>query len=203
MAINNNRYLSPAEAAVLMRVSPITVRDWVNKGDLKAFTTPGGHRRFQIADIEEFAKAKGITLEYPEDQVTKILIVDDDVQVAGYLYELLSTCGVEMEIQTAHDGFEAGAKVMNLKPDIVLLDLMMPGINGFQVCQIIKKDLATRDIKIIALTGYYTDDNVKNILDAGAYACLKKPIDSHELFKQIGISETPASITKIISNSEI
>ncbi|TRX02639.1 response regulator [Candidatus Methylobacter oryzae] len=176
MANNQNKsYLSPREAAKLLMVSPITVRAWAQKGLLPSETTLGGHRRFLRESVEQFAKqSKAI----PERSDLRVLIVDDDKQVAGFLVEWLSGLDEPFIVSSAADGFEAGSKVYTFEPDIILLDLMMPKLDGFAVCQQIKADPDTRDIRVIAMTGYPSLENEQRILEAGAEICISKPLDT-------------------------
>jgi len=171
-------------------VSPATVRQWTVKGDLKSLTTPGGHRRFLYQDIEQFAKDRNMTLPPMADSSAnkRILIVDNDQQLVRFLVNLLETASGKIEIITAHDGFDAGQKVMQFKPQVVLLDLMMPGLSGFEVCRHLRDNPITQHCKIIAMTGYYTTENVDSILKAGADACLPKPIDSETLLNTIELT---------------
>jgi len=169
-------------------VSPVTVRQWAQKGNLAALTTPGGHRRFLRHDVERFARERGIALQLPEGDSLRILIVDDDKQLAGYLVELLANQERSISTQTAHDGFEAGAKVQIFRPHVMLLDLMMPGLDGFGVCRQMQQDPNTKAVRIIAMTGYYTAGNVQRILASGAEVCLPKPLPNDELLEAIGLS---------------
>ncbi len=181
-------YLTPNDVATLLMVSPVTVRQWAQKGGLSALTTPGGHRRFLRHDVERFARERGIALQPPEGDSLRILIVDDDKQLAGYLVELFANREEAVSTQTAHDGFEAGAKVQTFQPHIMLLDLMMPGLDGFGVCRQMQEDPNTKAVRIIAMTGYHTTGNVQRILDAGAEICLPKPLPNDELLEAIGLS---------------
>ncbi len=171
------KYLTPREVASLLRVSPITVRSWANKGLLHAEITPGGHRRFAYAEVERLAGEYGITLKSRPATWQRVLIVDDDRQFSGYLVELLSGLPSPPAVEVAHDGFEAGRKLMRFAPDIVLLDLMMPGMDGFETCQRIKQDPAIRHVRVIAISGYPTPENVQRIRACGAETCLGKPLD--------------------------
>jgi len=180
-------YLTPNEAAELLMVSPVTLRQWAQKGWIKAYNTAGGHRRFLYHDLEYFADERGLTLMHADNSRTRILIVDDDPQLSGYLDELLSGASVDLEIKTAYDGFDAGGKIQTWKPHILLLDLMMPGLNGFEVCHQIKNNPATQDIRIITMTGYHTPENVERILNAGAEACMAKPLDTDTLLILLGL----------------
>lgn len=180
-------YLTPTEAAELLLVSPVTVRQLAQKGDLPAKITPGGHRRFFIQDIENYARSKGIQIGglNESDGQLKILIVDDDKQVRTLLVELFKAKVSESIVETASDGFEAGLKVFEFKPDVVILDFMMPGLNGIEVCRNIRNNKNHKHAKIIVITGYYSEENVNAIKEAGADACLAKPIKFDVLFEML------------------
>ena len=182
-------YLTPNEAARLLMVSPVTLRQWAQKGWLKSHFTAGGHRRFLYHDLEYFADERGLTLMHADNSRTRILIVDDDPQLSGYLDELLSGTSDNIEVETAYDGFDAGGKIQTWQPHILLLDLMMPGLNGFEVCHQIKSNPATRAIRIITMTGYHTPENVDRILNAGAEACMAKPLDTNTLLILLGLAD--------------
>lgn len=170
-------YLTPTQVAEKFKVSPITVRQWSSSGKLKCVTTPGGHRRYSPEDIAEFAKTAGISLEALSTGPCRIMIIEDDSQLAHLLQEFISSYDDSFEVYLAEDGFRAGEMLHTLKPDLILLDLMMPGMNGFEVCERIKRNPATRNIKVVAMTGFSSEHNVTRILNAGAETCLKKPID--------------------------
>lgn len=180
-------YLTPNEVADLLMVSPVTVRQWAQKGQLHALTTPGGHRRFTRQEVERFAREYGIALQPSTDGNLRILVVDDDAQFAGYLVELLTGLSSDVVVETACDGFEAGRKIVTFQAHVVLLDLMMPGMNGFEVCRMLKTEPATKATRIIALTAYPSPENVDLILAAGAESCLGKPLDPDTLLSAIGI----------------
>lgn len=170
-------YLTPNQVAEKFKVSPITVRQWSSSGKLNCQTTPGGHRRYSPTDIAEFAKASGISLEELNTGPCRIMIVEDDSQLAHLLQEFISSHDDTFEIYLAPDGFRAGELLHTIKPDLILLDLMMPGMNGFEVCERIKRNPTTRNIKVVAMTGFSSEHNMTRILNAGAETCLKKPID--------------------------
>lgn len=186
-ARESQTYLTPNEVADLLKVSPITVRSWASNGKLDFTMTPGGHRRFNYGDVERFASQHGIRLPGSEVRATRVLIVDDDIALAGYFRELFSTLGEEVETRVVHSGFAAGTEVIQFEPDIVLLDLMMPGMDGFEVCRAIKTNPETRDIKVYAVTGDPSPENVARILSAGAECCLSKPVSSRHLLEVLGL----------------
>jgi len=183
-------YLTPTEAATLLMVSPITVRQWAAKGLLKAELTLGGHRRFLWHEIERFARDNGLNLQRSDSgYVSRLLVVDHDPQVARRLAEILDE-HAGLTIETALDGFEAGIKVQQFNPDLVLIDLLMPGLDGFEICRRLKADPVTRSIRLIAMTGLPSPENTQRALAAGAERCFAKPFDTTALFEIFGQPRT-------------
>jgi len=118
-----------------------------------------------------------------------VLIVDDDPAFTEFLTEILAAADSPVISQVASEGFSAGLKVRKFKPQIILLDLKMPGLDGFQVCRLLKAEPTTRQIRVIMMTGYSTPENVENAILAGAEACINKPLDVKEFFKHIGLKQ--------------
>lgn len=191
------QYLTPNEVAEMMMVSPVTVRQWAAKGELPALTTPGGHRRFVRQDVELFAKKRGLTFLPMTTSEMRILIVDDDQQFSDYLKEMLTLASAEVKVEIAYDGFEAGQKIETFQPNVVLLDLMMPGLDGYEVCHRIKEDPRTKSIRIIAMTGYPTEENKEHIISEGAEVCLAKPLNREQLLDILGLGQTKPVQSKL------
>jgi CheY-like chemotaxis protein len=187
--VDSKNYYTPNQVAQLFMVSPVTVRQWAQKGLLHAALTAGGHRRFLHHDLIRFAQERGLTLNWPGRGGARILIVEDDPQQAAYIYELLhGRPGIEA-VEVAASGFEAGHRLHGFNPNLVLLDLMMPGIDGFEVCHRLKSDPTTQSIRVLAITGYASPENVQRILDAGAEACLPKPLDTAHLLALLHLDD--------------
>jgi excisionase family DNA binding protein len=168
------------EAAKLCHVSPLSIINWVNAGRLPAFRTPGGHRRIRREDLARFMRENGIPL--PEELRDgsgrpRVLVVDDEAAIRDVIAENLSHRTTPYEVVTAADGFEAGRLVATFRPDVVLLDLRMPGLDGFQVCRTIKGDSETASTVVIAMTGYHTPETEARIVECGAVRCMAKPIE--------------------------
>ena len=181
-------HLTPNEVAEILMVNPVTVRQWAARGLLRSQTTPGGHRRFLLRDVEEFARSRGSGALPPgSGQPDRVLIVDDDVQLGASIAELIKTRAPGIAIEIAHDGFEAGLKVESFRPQAVLLDLMMPGMDGFEVCRRLRSRPALNHLRIIAMTGFSSPENVERIMGAGADACLPKPVDPERLLAELGL----------------
>jgi excisionase family DNA binding protein len=181
-------HLTPNEVAELLMVNPVTVRQWAARGLLRSVTTPGGHRRFLLRDVEEFARSRGATpVVRDSGRPDRILIVDDDPNLSGLIAGLILERDSRVETQTARDGFEAGVKVESFRPHALVLDLMMPGMDGFEVCRRLRARPTLNHIRIVAITGFPNAEHVDRILTAGADACLAKPIDSERLLLELGL----------------
>lgn len=179
-------YLTPNEVAQWMLVSPITVRGWAQKGMLQAEVTPGGHRRFRREEVERFARQwNPVGNRGP----LRVLIVDDDKSVVGFLKELLEGAADPVTVEVAHGGFEAGRKVHAFAPDIVLLDYMMPGVKGSEVCEQIKQTPGLSHVRVIAMSGFLSPEYEAELLAAGAECCLTKPIDTTHLLRLMGLED--------------
>ena len=181
-------YLTPKEVSELLMVSTASVRLWAESGTLKARVTAGGHRRFKLDDIKEFALKKNIQLNADLNENTKILIVDDDVQFSGFLKILLEREINNVEVLISLDGFDAANKLSEFSPNVMLLDLRMPGLDGFQVCHHVKQSPLQNHIRVIAISGDVTDTDIEKIKNMGAETCLRKPLDVPLLFKQLNLS---------------
>ncbi len=178
-------YLTPKKAAAYLKVSTETVRQWAKSGQLPAETTLGGHRRFNVEDVERFAAT--LQNRSNEDKQPRVLIVDDNEQYVGFVEHLLKTFSEEIVIGKAFDGLEAIEKLEAFKPTIILLDLVMPNIEDIvEVCHELKNNNSTKDIRIIAITGFTSnvDGSVANLMKAGAEAVLAKPFD-HDVLRDL------------------
>jgi excisionase family DNA binding protein len=188
------------EAAKLCHVSPLSIINWVNAGRLPAFRTPGGHRRIRRDDLARFMRENGIPL--PEDLRDgsgrpRVLVVDDEASIREVIAASLASRPTQpYEVMTAADGFEAGRLVATFRPDVVLLDLRMPGLDGFQVCRTIKADPETSSTIVIGLTGYHTPETEARIVECGAVRCLAKPIEPSAIASSIDAVIEAASAAK-------
>jgi len=168
------------EAARLCHVSPLSIINWVNAGRLPAFRTPGGHRRIRREDLVRFMRDSGMPL--PEELRdgsgrVKVLVIDAEPGVRHMLAEHLATRTNPYEVLTAGDGFEAGRLVVTFRPDAVVLDLRLPGIDGFQACRTIKADPETSGTVVIGMSAYPSIEIEARILECGATRCFAKPVD--------------------------
>ncbi len=188
--------LTIPEAAKYCATDRTTMWRWVKSGNLMVSVTPGGHHRIVKEDLESFMREHGM---YPMARKyfprKRILIVDDDPLIRKALSMAFSARKYETEV--AADGFEAGIKVMQFKPDLIILDLIMPGMDGFEVCNLIKKDSNLSHIKILVLTGYDSEENKEKIMKAGADCFLVKPADEEKLLQNIEGLLKPSEMRKL------
>lgn len=176
----NNRPYTTGEIAGFCDVTINAVKKWIASGKLTAFRTPGGHYRVNRGDFHAFiSKYKLDIKERLLEHNKKILIIDDEPEVVAYIKGALESLGTGYVIETAGDGYEALIKVGDFKPELLILDIRMPKIDGFEVCRRIKGDSHTSDIKILAVTAYGKDD-IDRILECGADGCLPKPLKLKE-----------------------
>ena len=144
-------------------------------------------------EVERFARDRGLTLQRPSEEHLRVLIVDDDESFGSFLLDALSEHPEQITARHARDGFEAGHLLHTFEPTLVLLDLVMPGLDGFHVCQHIKENPATRGIRVIAMTGHADRGYERRIVDLGAECCLTKPISIEVLFDLLGIQVSAAT----------
>ena len=175
------------QASKYCNVSPKTIINWIDAGHIEAYRTVGGHRRIKIDDLEAFMRKQGIPIpeELLVDERKRILIVDDDPIIVETLVQALEEDEHDYEIISASDGFEAGIQVNHFKPHLLILDIMMPDIKGYDVCKKIKSDPATSDIKIIVLSAYLDDEKFQKMIENGADLCLSKPLPLPQLKKWV------------------
>ncbi|MBW2621218.1 MAG: response regulator, partial [Deltaproteobacteria bacterium] len=140
--------LTIPQAATYCSVTRMTMWRWVKAGEIKVSVTAGGHHRILKEDLKAFLREKGMGLiadkHFPPN---RILIVDDDPLVLQSLTILFSKNGYETE--TASDGFETGVKITQFNPDIMILDLVMPRMDGFEVCRFLKNNPEISHIKVL------------------------------------------------------
>jgi len=173
------------EISKLLGCDLTTVIKWINDGKLIAYRTPGGHRRVRKEDLVEFLKKYNLPIPEELGIKPKVLIVDDDPDSVDLIRGYLSRIDSKLEIEIARDGFEAGRKVVEFKPELVILDVRLPGINGYQVCRNIKSDEKTKNIKVLAITAYASPEDKQKMLSLGADAYLPKPFPPEKFLKII------------------
>ncbi len=175
--------LTVSQASKYCKVSSKTIINWIEAGHLKAYKTVGGHRRIKKDDLDQFLKEKGMPLpeEPKKEERKRILVVDDDKIIVETIVQALEEDEFGYEMISASDGFEAGLQISHFKPDLLILDIMMPDINGYEVCKKVKTNPETKDTKIIVLSAYLNDEAFQQMKEYGAEACFSKPLPLEQL----------------------
>jgi CheY-like chemotaxis protein len=143
------------------------------EGRLRAFKTPGGHARIALDDFACFLREHGMPSYPAAPEGAGVLIADDEPALVGMLVSFLLDHRPDVKLETASDGYEALIKVGSFKPALLVLDVMMPRLDGIEVCRHLKTNPETRGVKILGLTGH--QDRIPALLAAGADTCLQKP----------------------------
>lgn len=186
--------MSTTQVAELLGVSAQTIANWIDNGRLRAGRTPGGHRRVTAQDLVAFLTASGLPLPAGlVDRRHAVLVVEDDPQVGPWLALRLTTVRPDLRVLLAQDGFRAGEMLATEKPDTMLLDIYLPGLDGFEVCRRVKERPETRATDVIAMSAHDTPDVREAILAAGAMCFLPKPIDFARLLAVLA-QRTPAAV---------
>ncbi len=186
------RIYSALEVADICGVVNQTAINWIKNGFLKAFMTPGGQYRVYAEDLLSFLSSRGMRVpaeltELPEEEPAweRIMIVDDDQNINTLLKRFLGRQMPGRTIIQAFDGFEAGKLISEMKPGIVLLDISLPGLDGYRLCRRIKDDDSLGSPIIIAITGLAEEEVESAILAEGADAFFRKPLDFSQLQRKI------------------
>ena len=173
------------EAAKICKVSQQTIIRCFDNGTLKGFRVPGSRfRRIPRDQLYTFMRDNGIPTDALESGKRKVLIVDDDLELVELLVDVFAKDG-RFEIGTANNGFDAGMKVKEFRPDIVILDVMLPDINGREVCQRVRSDPNLEAVKIICISGMVEQDKIEDLRAAGADEFLGKPFTVDRLMDRV------------------
>jgi excisionase family DNA binding protein len=186
-AQGSSRLLTTGEIARYCDVSTNAVKKWIRSNRLKAFRTPGGHFRVDSRDFREFLVQHQMPVydSFFELEPKKILIVDDEKEVRQTLREVLEGLEGAIAIDMAEDGYEALLKVGDLKPDLLILDLRMPRMDGYEACRRIKSNPETSSTRILAISGFIENGAEQEILQCGATDWMRKPVQIEEFKKKI------------------
>lgn len=176
------RFVTTREASEMLGVALRTVQLWAEKGSLTAWTTAGGHRRIVRGSVEALlARQQAAIEEYSKRGQLTLLVVDDDPVYLELVKLKVKEWSLPITLISASDGFEGLLKIGECKPDIVVSDLKMPGMDGFQMIRRLKERPETSEILTIVMTGLSEEE----IADGGGVPkdvpVLKKPLSFDEL----------------------
>ena len=173
------------EAAKICKVSQQTIIRCFDSGQLKGFRVPGSRfRRIPREQLYAFMRDNGIPTDALESGKRKVLIVDDDQELVELIVDVLDKDG-RFEVRTVNNGFDAGMMVKEYHPDLIVLDVMLPDINGREVCHRVRTDKTMDDVRIICISGMVEEDKIEDLKSAGANDFLHKPFEVETLIERM------------------
>ena len=175
------KVFTTGEAAEICKVSQQTIIRCFDSGRLNGFRVPGSRfRRIPRGELIRFMHANEIPVDTLESALKRILVVDDDQEIIDLFMDVLGRDD-RFDVRCAATGYDAGVLTEQLKPHLVLLDYMLPDINGNLVCQRIKSNPDLMDTKIIIVSGVINQEEIDNLSVMGADAFVKKPFNIEQL----------------------
>lgn len=173
------------EAAEICKVSQQTIIRCFDSGRLTGFRVPGSRfRRIPRKDLLQFMKSNDIPTDALESTKRRVLVVDDDEQIIELFLDVLSRDD-RFEVKSARTGYDAGVLTEQFRPHLVLLDYMLPDINGNLVCDRIRSNPELAGTKIIVISGVVNQDEIDTLLRSGADDFVKKPFNIEKLIERM------------------
>ncbi|MCK5861323.1 MAG: response regulator [Candidatus Hydrogenedentes bacterium] len=171
------------EAAKVCHVTHHSIKNWIKQGLIKASRTPGGHYRILEHDLDSFREQFDM---FPREKFVgsrRVMIVDDDPDALALMERILLDEGCEL--LKVCNATEIGLKAIQMTPDLILLDFLVPEINGFEVCRALRTNEATRQIPIMAVTSLDKENDIERIFACGADDYLSKPFKVEEFISKV------------------
>lgn len=182
---------SALEVANICGVVNQTAINWIRNGYLKAFSTPGGQYRVYQDDLIEFMMKRHMRIpsefieeSEPKDKVS-ILVVDDDRGLNNVIAKFFGKRFPDYEVFQAFDGFEAGVQLVGRKPDIILLDLNLPGVDGFNICSRINNTDEFGKPIVFVITSLNEESVEEDVKKLGAAEFFRKPLNLVEVAEAV------------------
>jgi len=173
------------EAAKICKVSQQTIIRCFDNGQLKGFRVPGSRfRRIPREALYKFMKDNNIPTDALESGKRKVLLVDDDQDLVALMTRVIDEDG-RFEVRVASNGFDAGMMVKEYHPDLIVLDVMLPDINGKEVCQRVRADSTLEDVRILCMSGMVEEDRIQELKLAGADDFIHKPFEVEALIDRM------------------
>jgi len=180
------KFFTTSEMAQVCGVAHTTVIRWIGEGKLKAHETPGGHRRIERGDLLDFLKRFNIPVPASlADARYRVLVVDDESVMLSMIRKMFEGLPDEIELHMATHGMVALILIGKIPFNLVILDVLMPDMDGIEVCRELKRNPDTADIKIIAITGKQLTEEQEEYLDRNVECLLKKPFSPSLLLELI------------------
>ncbi|MBI1368249.1 MAG: response regulator [Planctomycetes bacterium] len=179
--LRTKQVFTTGEAAEVCQVSQQTIIRCFDAGRLRGFRVPGSRfRRIPREELVRFMRDNAIPLDRLDGGKRRVLVVDDDEQIVELFVDVLERDG-RFDVKTASTGYDAGVLTHQFHPDLILLDFMLPDINGNVVCRTIRQNPEFADTKIIIVSGVVNQDEINELIASGADEFVKKPFNIDKL----------------------
>jgi len=198
------KYFSTSEIANMLEVNRYTVSLWIDHGEMKAMITPGGHKKVARDEVIKFIRSRGgaVPAELEPEKSKRVFIIDDEKEVGKYLSRCIQIIFPDVTSESfdspVHGLIEIGKSI----PDMVILDIVMPDMDGINVCKMIREKKETENIKIIAMSGKFDKATIQRVMDAGADDFYYKisPIDElmNSISKRLDIAPDEIKLQKLV-----
>ncbi len=184
--LETKQVFSTGEAAEICKISQQTIIRCFDSGRLQGFRVPGSRfRRIPRESLVKFMRENDIPLNLLEDVGRrKVLVVDDDPEIVELIVDVLERDG-RFEVKTASSGYDAGVITQEFRPDLMILDYMLPDVNGNIVCKTIRQNDVFEHMKIVIVSGVINQNEIDELLTTGADAFMKKPFSIDELVSKM------------------
>ena len=183
--LNGKKVFTTGEAAEICKISQQTIIRCFDSGRLRGFRVPGSRfRRIPREELMRFMRENNIPIDALAGGKHRILIVDDDEQIVELFVDVLARDD-RFDVRTAGTGYDAGVMTEQFKPDLMILDYMLPDVNGNVVCKTVRQNPVLSGMKIIIVSGVVNEEEVQDLLLAGADEFVKKPFNIEQLLAQI------------------
>tara|TARA_R110002096_G_scaffold173781_2_gene347924 strand:+ start:63359 stop:63967 length:609 start_codon:yes stop_codon:yes gene_type:complete len=182
---SNKKVFTTGEAAQVCKVSQQTIIRCFDSGRLNGFRVPGSRfRRIPREELLRFMQSNEIPVEVLESSLKRVLVVDDDPEIASLMEDVFGDDG-RFEVRVVHNGYDAGMETERFRPNLIVLDYMLPDINGNIVCQRLRENESLSDTRVICVSGVVEASEIAGLMESGADEFLKKPFDLRELVRRV------------------
>lgn len=182
---SGKKIFTTGEAAEVCKVSQQTIIRCFDSGRLGGFRVPGSKfRRIPRAELVKFMQANDIPVDQLDGTRRRVLIVDDDPAILDLFRDLFRE-DERFEVQTAESGYDAGMLTESFRPHVIVLDYMLPDVNGNIVCRRLREREEFEETRVLFVSGVVRQEEIDDLLASGGDAFLRKPFDIDELRTRI------------------
>lgn len=180
--MDKNQLLKTNDAAKYLGVSRSSLTNWIKQGLIGGGATPGGHYRFRVEELNEFAKKRGLTITQPQsnsdpqtEQIHKLLVIDDDEAFREFVHDALDVFA-NFELKNAEDGMKGALLLGSWKPSLVILDIRMPHMDGIELLKLMRENPDLAGTRVIVASAHLSPELTAQLEELEADAILEKPV---------------------------